>query len=122
MRVARRYTRLGVPRFDPSELAIHHAKHGAQFPGITATDYENLADRFLGRPPTASMLECRRKKGDMLRYDKTTEEFGVLSPAGIIRTYFKPVPCVSLPLPLRTNCHGHPTNVDYFREECKRER
>src|SRR5277367_3303451 len=26
MRVAWRYSRLGVPRFDPSELAIHHAK------------------------------------------------------------------------------------------------
>jgi hypothetical protein len=52
-----------------------------------------------------------------------TEEFGVLSAAGIIRTYFKPVPCVSLPVHVvKSNCHGEPTNVEYFRSECGRER
>ena len=113
---------MGVPRFDPSELAIHHAKHGAQFPGLTATEYEELADKFLGNPLTPAMVECRRRKGDVLRYDTKTEEFGVLSVTGIIRTYFKPVPCETLPAALRRNCHEHPTNLDYFHEECRKER
>lgn len=111
---------MGVPRFDPNELAIHHAKHRAQFPGLSAIQYQNLADSFLGRPASSELLECKRNKGDVLRYDTVTEEFAVLSSTGIIRTYFKPVPCASLQV--KRNCHGEPTNMDYFRVECGRER
>ena len=68
------------------------------------------------------MHECRRKKGDVLRYDPTTEEFGVVSSAGIIRTYFKPIPCASLPPMIRHNCHGLPSNIEYFKTECRNER
>jgi len=112
----------GVARFAPGERLIHHAKHKAQFPGLTDIQYEELADVFLRRTPALELLECERKKGDVLRYDTATGEFGVLSATGIIRTYFKPVPCISLPVEIRTNCHGKPTNIDYFNSECRKER
>ncbi len=67
---------------------------------------------FLSRPFGPGLMQCRRKKGDVLRYDTTTTEFGVLSVTGVIRTYFKPVPCVSLPPGAKLNCHRQPTNLD----------
>jgi pyocin large subunit-like protein len=111
-----------VAQFDAHELAIHHAKHQSQFPGINPGEYEALADAFLRRPPAPELRECTRKRGDFLRYNTITEEFGILSGSGVIRTYFRPVPCVTLPPAARVHCHGHPTNLDYFRAECKKER
>ena len=110
-----------MAQFGTGELARHYAKHKADFPGITEAQYEKLAAGFLLGQPTQSMLECQRKKGDMLRYDSITKEFGVLSADGIIRSYFKPAPCASLAVALPGGCHGHPTNEDYFHAECKRQ-
>ncbi len=36
---------LSVMRFDPNELAIHHAKHGTDFQAASAQDYEQQAER-----------------------------------------------------------------------------
>jgi pyocin large subunit-like protein len=80
--------------FDPLELADHYRKHRADFAVLTASDYEAMAERFLASPPVPTILECTRTLGDVVRYDTITMEYGVRSSAGIIRTYFKPVPCV----------------------------
>ena len=43
---------------------------------------------------------------------------------GTIKTYFKPVPCSSLPAAqaavsiLAGKCHSKVSNLDYFRREC----
>ena len=94
---------------DSLKLATHYAKHGAEFGGITQAEYALLADTFLGSPLNpVNQLECRRRSGDVVRLDLTTNEFGVLSKGGHIRTYFKPDPRV----------HGHSSNIDYFHSEC----
>jgi hypothetical protein len=112
---------LDVARFDATELAIHFAKHQADFTALTATDYEHLADQFLSVAPYPALMQCTRQRGDLVRYDTVTTEFGVLSAAGAIRTYFKAKPCISLPPTVpKTGCHGHPDNVTYFRAECSK--
>jgi pyocin large subunit-like protein len=71
---------------------------------VNATTYEQLADMFLEGPRSTTTLEKIRSNGDKLRYDSKTNEFGILSSAGVIKTYFIPDPLV----------HRLPTNYDYF--------
>lgn len=94
----------------PALLNRHFHDHGADFAAATPQEYEGLADAFLGGPLTPTALSCARRRGDIVRYDPTTQEFGVLSSTGVIRTYFKPDPAI----------HGYATNYDYFLAECAR--
>ena len=96
--------------FDPILLPRHYADHGPDFAAATAADYERLADQFLGGPPTDATRESRRVNGDFVRYNEVTEEFGILSAANVIRTYYKPDPAI----------HGFPSNLHYFWAECLR--
>lgn len=96
--------------FDPAELPDHFTKHGAEFGAATAQIYEQMADIFFGGPTPATTHECVRSRGDVVRYDTGTDEFGVVDRNGIIRTYFKPDP----------RRHHKPTNYDYFLAECQR--
>jgi pyocin large subunit-like protein len=110
---------LDVASFDAAELAIHYAKHRTDFAVATDKEYERLADLFLTGPPHPNLKKCNRKHGDLVRYDTVTQEYGVLAGGGIIRTYFKPIPCASLPVgapPL--SCHEFPNNVEYFLNSC----
>jgi hypothetical protein len=45
-----------------------------------------------------------RGDGDIVRYNRVTEDFGIMTPGGSIRTYYKPDP----------RAHGYATNQDYF--------
>jgi pyocin large subunit-like protein len=105
----------------------HFTEHGADFGAMDAKEYEELADTFLGGPaPLGSAHECTRKMGDKLRYDPTTQAYGVLDSRGVIRTFYKPVPCASLSAASRVamqstgRCHGHANNFLYFQSECRR--
>lgn len=89
-------------------LNEHFQKHHTDFGVATPSVYEALADRFLGGPKTNTTMECTRHNLERLRYDTATEEFGILTPSNIIRTYFKPDPAK----------HRQPTNTDYFNQEC----
>ncbi len=108
------------------QLSQHFANHGPALGVHSVQEYEKRADRFLGGPKPSHVQEYKRSKGDVLRYDTITQEFGVVDRFGTIRTYFKPVPCSSLPASIRAaekkagRCHGHATNQDYFSSECKR--
>ena len=108
------------------QLNLHHAEHGADFGAKSASEYERLADEFLGSAKHPDVHECTRSRGDMIRFNPKTDEYGVLDGNGIIRTYFKPVPCASLPPAQRTamrqagRCHSQTTNLVYFQEECKK--
>lgn len=107
--------------FDPQELSDHFNKHGREFSASTDKDYEAMADQFSTMPRHVKMLECKRIQGDLVRYDTLTDEFVVVSRAGFIRTYFKAVPCSSLPPRApRLNCHNEIDNQTYFRKECAR--
>jgi hypothetical protein len=111
---------------NPRQLRLHYAAHGTDVGAASAGEYEALADRFLAQPKGAGTEECKRSRGDTVRFDPTTDEFGVLDAKGVIRTYFKPVPCASVPSANRSKikqtgrCHDYSTNLLYFQEKCKR--
>lgn len=96
----------------PVELAEHYKKHvikRKEFGIISKAEYDAMAKAFLSAPLSADFEECiRSREGDLIRYNKATNEFGVLRSDGVIRTYFKPNP----------SRHGLPTNLDYFYSEC----
>jgi pyocin large subunit-like protein len=95
---------------DFADLMDHYQSHVSEF-GVKAmgpTEYQELADAFLGGPTSAGVHEHTRSKGDRLRFNPVTNEFGVLSASGFIRTYYKPDPIE----------HGEATNMDYYLREC----
>ncbi len=104
-----------------TQLAKHFHCHGTDFGCIDMHEYEKLADSFMSGSKETHVLECTRIKGDILRYDTNSMFFGVISSTGIVRTFFRPVPCVTLPFHLRGRaCHDKATNEDYFSTECKK--
>ena len=108
------------------QLNRHFQAHGDDFGASNPNEYEELADQFLGLPKPSAVHECAKACGAILRYDPSTETFGVLDRHGIIRTCFKPVPCSSLPGALREairragRCHNCSNNFSYFKRECKK--
>ena len=89
----------------PRKRADHFSDHGADFSAVDEFDYERKADAFLSLPAVAPILEIiRPREGDTIRYNSVTDEFGIISHDGYIRTYYIPDPAE----------HGYPTNLDYF--------
>jgi len=96
--------------FDPLALADKFLKHGTDVKALTMVEYEQMADAFLGGPLRSTMRQCVRSRGgDTLRFDVSTEEFGILSAAGQIKTYYVPDRAV----------HRQASNFDYFLQRCK---
>jgi hypothetical protein len=101
------------------DLAEHfetHVTKQREFAVTTEAEYLALANAFLDSPldPTTS-FECQRlrKDGtldDKIRYNRVTQEFGILSVANVIRTYYIPDPAQ----------HGFRTNYDSYLWNCKR--
>jgi hypothetical protein len=110
----------------PAQLGRHFAQHGAEVGAASIAEYEQLADAFLGDAKSPDVQECFRPRGDCVRFNPSTDEYGVIDNGGIIRTYFKPIPCTSLPTSIRAairmagRCHGQPSNLLYFQSECNR--
>lgn len=108
-----------------AKLQRHFAKHGREFGALTALEYEEMADGFLTVGRSATIYECTRTGGAFIRFDSQTDAFGVLDTNGIILTFFKLVPCASIPNPQRAAiqmagmCHASATNLLYFRTTCK---
>lgn len=104
----------------------HYQKHGSNFGCADENQYEAMADEFLGGPKQSSVLECVRGRGDLCRFDMLTEAYGILSAKGEIRTFYKPIPCASVPIINRAGiesaglCHPNATNLLYFKAECAR--
>jgi pyocin large subunit-like protein len=109
-----------------AQLNRHFSEHGDDFGASNPNEYEQMADDFLGVDKPQTVHECARPGGSKLRYDPVSEAFGVIDGFGIIRTYFKPVPCSSLPGSLREarrqagRCHPCANNFVYFKAECKK--
>jgi hypothetical protein len=85
-------------------LTRHFGSHGADFGARTAAQYQRQADRFLTGTRDSNTLERTRPNGDVVRFNTRTNEYGVVSRSGIIRTYYRPDPSI----------HGHQTNMGYF--------
>jgi len=109
-----------------SQLNEHFQEHGSDFGAPNAGDYERMADAFLGGSKLETVHECVRSCGMKLRYDPADEVFGIIDREDIIKTYFKPVPCSSLPGAVRAaakqrgRCHPYANNLVYFKAECKK--
>lgn len=88
---------------DNTRLVEHFVKHGSEVGAKTESDYEHLADSFLGGSKATGTFECLRSNGDLVRYNATTREFGILTANGYIRTYY--------PLYKRDS-------MAYFRKQC----
>ena len=96
---------------NPLDASDHFTKHGARLGIADESTYLEKADHFLGSPKTPTAHEFRRPwNDDLLRYDPTTDEFGVLGKSGYIKTYYKPDPTT----------HGFQTNWEYFEYERSR--
>jgi len=108
------------------QLRLHFRKHGGDFGASNAINYEQMADSFLGGNRQEGVHECVRLCGARLRYDPSSEEYGVLDAQATIRTYFKPVPCSQVPFHEREatrqsgRCHIYASNLIYFKLECQK--
>ena len=92
---------------DQNKLQDHYKRHGKDFGARSPAEYEAQADRFLNGSMRQRTLEKVRPNGDIVRYNPSTQEFGVVRPDSTIRTYYRPDPAV----------HGRPTNLDYFNAQ-----
>jgi pyocin large subunit-like protein len=105
---------------------LHFRKHGDDFRASNPDDYEQMADIFLAGDKREGVYECARACGAIIRYDPSSEAFGVLDANAFIRTYFKPIPCSEIPYHERESarqsgrCHTSLNNIAYFRSECSK--
>lgn len=77
--------------FKSGELEAHHAKHAAEWqPPPTRQQYLARARQLLNEPATDNILGHQRSNGDIMRYNKTTNDFAVMRSDGTIRTLFRP--------------------------------
>ncbi|MBP3950318.1 SAR2788 family putative toxin [Bacillus suaedae] len=75
-----------------SLLDSHYKKHVVtqkEFGNITKAQYLRKAQDLIGSE-SKNVLSKKRSNGDRVFYDKSKNEFAVLSKDGIIRTFFKP--------------------------------
>jgi filamentous hemagglutinin len=99
--------------FEPGLDQEHYNEHVVQqreFGNITLKQYCDMADHFLGCPldPATTLEHIRQPGGDVLRYNDSTREFGVLHIGGVIGTYFK----------VTLGRHPFATNLDFFHYRC----
>lgn len=104
-----------------SRWTEHFDEHRSEFGVTTKDEYLARAKAFLEADlnKNPNIQECTRSNNDIMRLDVSTDEFAIVSPSGIIKTYFKPQPRATAPpgTPLHKT-HGHPDNLSYFRSEC----
>lgn len=96
---------------DELDLDDHFDKHGSDCGVTTKERYQDLADYFLGSKPRRETVECKDSKGDLIRGDTETEEFGVVTKHGFIRTYYR--------VKFRDK-RRYPTMREYVMEKCRK--
>ncbi len=80
-------TTKALPRFAPGRWLPHFEKHAAEFGYRTPVEYLGGARDLVGRQGVQTFT---RTNGDKLFYDAARNEFAVLRPDGVLRTYFRP--------------------------------
>lgn len=71
----------------------HYQKHiinQSEYGNITKEQYLKKAQEFVSSMPGEDILTKTRLNGDILYYNKLTNDFAVKTKDGIIRTFFKP--------------------------------
>ena len=70
-------------------LNRHDRLYQAEVGARDAAHYETLADDFLGSPLADPVEECIRPFDQAtIRWNPTTEEYGILAADGFIQTYY----------------------------------
>jgi pyocin large subunit-like protein len=101
------------PRFANGDLlAEHFAKHMYDFDAETPSEYDDLAAQFLTNQNNPDVLELTRPDGDVVKFNPNTNEFGILSGDGNVRTYLR----------LDERSHDYPSNLNYFYAQKGRNR
>lgn len=80
-------TARALPRFAPGRWLPHFEKHAAEFGYRTPVEYLRGARDLVGRNGVQTFT---RSNGDRLFYDAARNEFAVMRPDGVLRTYFRP--------------------------------
>jgi pyocin large subunit-like protein len=75
---------------NPSTLADHFARHGADFGATSAEDYASQASQFLQRAQQEGLPTKIDSNGIIRVYDPETNTFGSYNPNGTTRTFYKP--------------------------------
>jgi pyocin large subunit-like protein len=92
------------------ERRRHFERHRHEFKFANEFEYELAADKFLGTPKTPTTQECTVQRGEragrVVRYDSSSDLFGVLAPDGLILTFFKPSSIFTTP-------------AEYFKRQCQ---
>ena len=73
--------------FAPGKLATHFGDHGADMGYADKGQYLQGARDFFNSGDTAYYT---RPNGDVVHFNQSTNEFGVITPGNVIRTYFGP--------------------------------
>jgi len=75
-----------------AHLDDHFARHGAEWGvgNITKDGYVRRAQTLLSSTPGGNILGRTRTNGDIVRYNRRTNEFAVGASDGTIRTLFRP--------------------------------
>ncbi|MGC1376938.1 MAG: hypothetical protein WA821_11965 [Anaerolineales bacterium] len=105
------------------ELSEHFDDHRLEVGAATKEIYFEMAKALLETDPAKNLdvLGCIRCNGDIIRFNRITNEFAIMTASGIIRTYFKPQPRITAPAGTpRRKTHSYPSNTDYFWNECGR--
>jgi pyocin large subunit-like protein len=71
-------------------LNRHFHDHGNDFGVISKEQYLARAKEFLEVDilQNPNILQCAKRNGDIIRFNRITNEFAVMSSIGIIKTYF----------------------------------
>lgn len=75
---------------DPSHLAEHFQKHGAEFGDITQAEYLRRAQALRDGPAGGQIREAARRDGVVTRFDRAGGAFLAYDSDLTIRTYFRP--------------------------------
>ncbi|HVB62629.1 MAG TPA: hypothetical protein VNE61_15665 [Ktedonobacteraceae bacterium] len=73
---------------DDAKLTDHFNRHGSDFGATSKEIYQQQANDFLSGVPDDSAVQLTRTNGDVVRWDPSTGEFGVVSSTGGVRTYY----------------------------------
>ncbi|MGE0450352.1 MAG: hypothetical protein AB7Q29_12315 [Vicinamibacterales bacterium] len=100
--------------FKKTTLYQHWFDHHRKFTikPMSEAVYERMADSFFIQPCPVAMAEGLRKNGDLIRFDPSSQHFGVMNKDGIILSFYPADPAVhskAMKVPK--------SNADYFIEQ-----
>jgi len=106
-------------------LSVHFGKHGEKAGAVSENDYEDKARNFLNTPlqDDPDIEDPCRTNGCVVRYNKRTNEFAIMTPTGKILTYYTPTRACDVDLSVYPvdQTHNFPTNYDYFVHESQKQ-